>query len=150
MNITRRVDDTLAQQWIDWHVLTIAETHPSKLDTYARLHRRLSSEVIQNFVAQVNKSDTSGSLHPTAPLSALPQRIFAHQPDATGSHILDDLKRLLAAFIEANRRSIHATRVVVDFKHSGTPLAASYISAIEEVFLLRGNGSSIEEVVILI
>lgn len=79
MRITRENQDTTRERWVGWHILTVAEAGFSMLDIYGRLQYGLDIEIISRFAGQVNKRDEAGSLHPTAPISALPKRFFREQ-----------------------------------------------------------------------
>lgn len=149
MKVTRRMQDRDAQQWVGWHILTVAEPSSSMLDVYGQLQRGLSAEAIRNFAAQVNKRDQSGSLHPTAPISAVPRRLFQDQADlAAGSAALEDFKRYITGFIDANQSQIRASKVLVDFHWSRQPPTARYIEVTEESFCLRAQAGPIQELVI--
>ena len=148
MKITRQEQDTNAQRWVDWHILTVAEAGFSMLDIYGRLQRGLDIDVIRTFADKINERDESGSLHPQAPISAVPRRFFRDRADTIDPSIVNDFKRHLSEFIEANRRIIHASRVLVDFHVSPAPVPPRYIEATEEVFYSSEQDRVVEEVVI--
>jgi hypothetical protein len=148
MKITCQQQDTTAQKWVDWHILTVAEAGFSMLDIYGRLNRGLDIDVIRNFADRINKGDESGTLHPRAPISAVPCRFFRDQSDSIDPSVLSDFKRHITEFIEANRRTILASRILVDFHVSPAPVPPRYIEATEEVFRLAGQYTPVAEVVI--
>ena len=148
MNIAREQRDTRPERWQHWHILTVGESGFSMLDVYGRLQRGLNIEVIRRFAAQINENDESGTLHPHAPISAVPCRFFRDQADSVDPAVIRDFKRHIGKFIEANRRTIHATRVLVDFHVSPAPVPLQYIEATEEMFRSAASDSPVEEVVI--
>ena len=133
---------------MDCHILTAGGTGFSMLDIYGRLERGLDIEVIRNFADRINEDDESGTLHPRAPISAVPQRFFRDQSDSIDPSVLNDFKRHITEFIEANRRTILASRILVDFHVSPAPVPPRYIEATEEVFRLTWQDTPVAEVVI--
>lgn len=148
MKITRQQPDTTAERWKAWHILTVAEAGFSMLDIYGRVQRGLDIELIRKFAERINEHDESGSLHPRAPISAVPRRFFRDQADSIDPSVIDDFKRHITEFIEANRRTILASKILVDFHVSPEPVPAQYVEATEEVFRLTGQSSPVAEVVI--
>lgn len=148
MKITRQQQDTATQKWMGWHILTVGEAGFSMLDIYGRLQRGLDIEVIRNFADRINEGDESGTLYPRAPISAVPCRFFRDQSDSIDPSVLNDFKRHITEFIEANRRTILASRILVDFHVSPAPVSPRYIEATEEVFRLTGENTPVTEVVI--
>ena len=148
MKITRQKQDTNTGQWTCWHILTVAEDGFSMLDIYGRLQRGLDIEVIRNFTDRINERDEAGSLHPQAPISAIPRRFFRDQESSTDLMVLNEFKRHISEFLEANRKTIRASRILVDFHVSPAPVPYRYIEATEEILRLSGQDSPIEEVVI--
>lgn len=148
MRITRENQDTTRERWVGWHILTVAEAGFSMLDIYGRLQYGLDIEIISRFAGQVNKRDEAGSLHPTAPISALPKRFFREQEKSLDPTVLSDFRRQVADFISANRSTIHAKKIIVDFHVCSAPVPRRYVDATEEVFRLHQQDDSIQEVVI--
>ena len=148
MKITRQQQDTTFERWRDWHILTVGEAGFSMLDIYGRLQRGLDIEVIRNFVDRINKADESGTLHPQAPISAIPSRFFRGQSDSLDPYVLSDFKRHIDGFLEANRKTIHASSILVDFHVSPAPVAERFVAATEEVFRLTERNGPVLEVVI--
>jgi hypothetical protein len=148
MKITRQKRDTTAQRWTGWHILCVGEAGFSMLDIYGRHQHGLDVDVIRIFANRINERDESGSLHPQAPISAVPRRFFRDQEKSIDLSVLRDFKHCISEFMEANRRTIHASRILVDFHVSPAPVPPHYIEATEEILCLSGQDSSIEEVVI--
>ena len=148
MKITREQPDNDAQRWMDWHILTVGESGFSMLDIYGRLQRDLDIEVIRKFAARINEDDESGTLHPLASISAVPCRFFRGQADSLDPSVMIDFKRHITDFLEANRRTILASRILVDFHVSPSPVPPRYVEATEERFRLAGQDNPVAEVVI--
>jgi hypothetical protein len=148
MNITRKVQDSTPEKWAGWHIITVAEAGFSMLDIYGRHQNGLDIEVIRQFADRVNVQDKVGSLHPRAPISAIPQRFFREQVNSLDPKVLNDFKRQLTEFLGANQGTICARQILVDFHVCPAPVPRSYIDATEEVFRLHEQDESIQEVVI--
>ncbi|MCX7827078.1 MAG: hypothetical protein N2689_16230 [Verrucomicrobiae bacterium] len=148
MKITRQQQDSSPNKWEGWHVLTVAEAGFSMLDVYARHQHGLDIEIVRRFADRLNASNESGSLFPRAPISALPRRFFHDHATSDDPQILSDFRRHISEFLNANRLTIHAKRVLVDFRVSFQPVPEQYLSAVEDVFRSHGPDSGIEEVVI--
>ncbi|MFP4582294.1 MAG: hypothetical protein ACLFN9_02830 [Desulfococcaceae bacterium] len=138
-----------ADQWSGWHILTVAEAGFSMLDIYGRHGHGLNTGTIHQFADQVNRRDEAGSLHPKAPVSALPRRFFREIPENEILNHIDEFKRHVREFIEANRNVIRARRILVDFHVSPAPVPDAYLSAAEQVFRKYADKDEIDNVVIL-
>lgn len=147
MRITREQQDTTANRWVGWHILTVAEAGFSMLDIYGRHQHGLDIEVIRQFADRVNERDEAGSLHPRAPISAVPQRFFREQENRIGPEVVNDLKRHIIEFLAENQRTICAQQILIDFHVSPASVPPRYVAAAEEVVRLHGQ-APIEEVVI--
>jgi hypothetical protein len=147
MKITREKRDPTANRWAGWHILTVAEAGFSMLDVYGRHQHGLDIEVIRQFADRVNERDEAGSLHPLAPISAVPRRFFREQENNSDPAVVHDLKRHIREFLVANRNTIRAQRILIDFHVSSAPVPSRYVDAAEE--MVRSHGQApIEEVVI--
>ena len=108
----------------------------------------LDATIVQQFAADVNWRDEVGSLHPRAPISAIPKRRF-RDPDLTDPEQSSiGLRADLHSFLAANRATIHALRLLVDFRVCADVIPAGYIEAAEEVFRADGQGAGFTEVVL--
>jgi hypothetical protein len=148
MKITRQTQSHGDKAWQGWHILTVAEQGFSMLDCYRSHHKGISDEHIKDFVEGVNGTNKSGTLHPRAPISAVPRHFFRDLAATGDPAVLDEFKRHVRDFLEANVTSIHAKRVLVDFHVSPTPVPPHYLDAAEEVFREQPADSVIDEVVI--
>lgn len=138
-----------AEKWNGWHILTVGEAGFSMLDIYARHGHGLDTGTIHQFADQVNRRDESGSLHPNAPVSALPRRFFRDIAENDIHNHLDEFKRHVREFIEANRKVIHARKILVDFHVSPAPVPDAYLSAAEQLFRKYADDDEIDNVMIL-
>jgi hypothetical protein len=122
------------------HVLTYAEDGFSPLDLHARRFA-IDREHVRAFARAVNDRSDVGSLHPVAPISAVP-RILVR-----GGQDVDALAASISKFFLANRQTIKAPRLVFDFRMPSVPdfaIAALYSAlqaddnpAFEEVLILE-------------
>lgn len=118
------------------------------LNIYGCHQNGLDSEVIRHFADNVNDRDEAGSLHPRAPISALPRRFFREHENSADPTVLSDFKHQVAEFLGANRIAICAQQILVDFHVCPALVPRRYIDATEEVFRLHNQDETIREVVI--
>ena len=118
------------------------------LDIYGRHKHGLDIEIIRQFADKVNCKNEPGSLHPRTPISAFPRWLFRDIEESEISNHIDQFRSYLQQFIQANRTTIHASKVLIDFHVSPQPVPKEYITAIEDVFRENGDGVGIKEVVI--
>ena len=105
------------------HILTVAEAGFSMLDQYGRHGCGLSVEEIRKFADRVNRTGESGSLHPRAPVSAVPRAYLrGEQPPG-------DIARHIEKFLAANSAVIRAARLVIDLRVGPAPVPAEAIAA---------------------
>ena len=120
------------------------------LDIYARHKHRVTSEVIKKFADQINCREESESLYPLAPISAIPRRFFRSIAEEDIPKHLDKFKEHIDEFIEANRKTIRARKILIDFHVSPKPVSEFYLTATEDVFREKINEGEIDEVVLFI
>lgn len=118
------------------------------LDVYGRHWHGLDLQVIEQFAERINQNNESGSLHPRAPISAVPKCFFRDYADSRNPQVLGEFRRHIAEFLDANRTTIHAKQLLVDLHVSDQPVPTQYLDAVEEVLRSQGQESGIEEVVI--
>lgn len=139
VQITLRGQDVPIGRWGDWHVLTVAEAGFSMLDVYGRHHHGLDRDLLQRFDDDVNARDAGGTLHPHAPISALPRRFF-HDPNAAAdTALVAEFARRLEDFLVASRETIRGRRVLVDLHVSPEPVPRPLLEAAREVFAQHGG-----------
>jgi hypothetical protein len=147
MELKLELQDTASNRWAGWHILTVAESGFSMLDIYGRNQHGLDIEVIRQFADRVNARDEAGSLHPIAPISAVPRRFFREHADSNDPAVMNDFRRHILEFLVANQTRIHAQRILIDFHVSPASVPPCYVDATEAVVRLHGQ-HSIQEVVI--
>jgi len=118
------------------------------LDIYGRHKHGLHIEIIKEFADTVNRRDEAGSLHPKAPISALPRRYFREIDESDIPNHITKFRRDFSDFIAANRQTIKAKQVLIDLHVSPRPVAAEYLSVIEEILKEQKDEAGIDEVVI--
>jgi hypothetical protein len=108
----------------------------------------LNIEVIQSFADEVNQRNEAGSLHPKAPISAMPRRYFRELEETEIPNRIEEFRKDLSDFIEANQATIHARRILVDFHVSPQAVPTAYVEATEDVFRGTEASNGIDELVI--
>jgi hypothetical protein len=148
MNLTRQKQAADDPRFQTWHKLVVAEAGFSMLDIYGRHKHGLHIEIIKEFADTVNRRDEAGSLHPKAPISALPRRYFREIDESDIPNHITKFRRDFSDFIAANRQTIKAKQVLIDLHVSPRPVAAEYLSVIEEILKEQKDEAGIDEVVI--
>jgi hypothetical protein len=139
MTITLLSDKDFDASARGYHVLTYAEEGFAPLNIHGQPHG-LSASLLRAFADEVNRKGESGSLHPRAPISAVPRTLIRDRPDHSA------LSARIKDFLRANRQTIQAKRVLCDFR---TPQVKPYVvSAIAEA-MRSAEAQDIEEVIIL-
>jgi len=110
----------------------------------------IDHDTLRRFEEKINATDESGSLHPRAPVSAIPRKFFRYLSESTDERVLADFKRHLEDFIVANNKIIQASKVLVEFHVSPLAVPAHYVDAIEETFRQCPPGGVLREVVIAV
>ena len=118
------------------------------MDIYGRHKHGLDIEVIREFADGINRRNEPGSLHPKAPVSALPRRYFREIEDSDIPNHIEEFRRDFTEFIAANRQTIQAKQVLIDLHVSPRPVAAQYLLAIEEILENQKDEAGIDEVVL--
>lgn len=141
MNITETNNFQQSLKESGYHVLTFAETGFAMLNIYGE-EFGLDRNTIETFSQQVNRNDESGSLHPKAPISAVPRHFIRddNNPDTLSAQIKD--------FLSANQNRIKATKLLFDFRAGVAPFVVSacrsaleseYVNGIDEVVIINEN-----------
>lgn len=123
----------------DLHVLTYAEDGFSPLDFHGR-RLEVSRSILSKFSLTVNLTKETGTLYPTAPISAIPRDCVRDIDDAdlVVGHFLD--------FVNANTLNLRTPRLLLDFS---TPRLPRHVhEAILQVFG-AGTQSGIAEILII-
>jgi hypothetical protein len=98
----------------EYHVLTYAEDGYSPLDIHAR-RLGVNREEVRAFADAVNAHSEVRSLHPSAPISAVPRCLVRER------HNVAELAACISRFLRTNRERIHAKRLVFDFRTPSVP-----------------------------
>jgi hypothetical protein len=149
MKIRYLKQDSSQGNWDGWHLLTVAESGFSVLDHFAR-ELALDGATIHQFADRINATNESGSLHPRAPISAIPCRYLRELAEPENESMMNEFKHHIAEFIEANSKTIHASRILVDLHVSSDPVPAHFVEATTDVFSNFNPGEVLEEVVIAV
>lgn len=122
----------------EFHVLTYAEEGFAPLNLHTE-GLGFDGTILRSFADAVNSRDETGSLHPRAPVSAVPRRLIRDSRDVAA------LAHQIESFLEVNQASIRARRILFDFR---TPTVALFVLlAVEQA--LAGRKSGLDEVVVL-
>jgi hypothetical protein len=138
MNITEVTDTPENMCSGDYHILTFAETGFAVLSHCAE-EFGLGKEVVEQFSDQVNVSDETGSLHPKAPISAIPRHLIRDNDD---SH---KLAGYIREFLDVNQQRIKAKKLIIDFRAGLAPFVAD---ACKNAFNIE-SADSLQEIIIV-
>jgi len=138
LRVSRAKESEVRDKLGQFHVLTYAEDGFSPLDIHAR-RLGVDRELVKSFASAVNKRSSVGSLHPQAPISAVPRELVRDRQD------IDALAASIGEFLRVNRETIKARRLAFDFRTPSVPefTVAALNSAI------RAQESGLEEILIL-
>lgn len=123
----------------EFHVLTYAEDGFSPLDIHSK-QLGVDREQVRAFVEAVNAQVDFGSLHPSAPISAVPRELVRETQNVAA------LTACISSFLRANREKIKARRLVFDFR---TPSVPAFAIAALNVAIQAEGACSLDEVLIL-
>lgn len=125
--------------YLGLHILTYAEEGFSPLGIHGG-KLGFSRDTLDAFVNAVNQANEVGSLHPQAPISAVPRSCIRETTDASL------LLLHLQDFLTANAEHIKAKRLLLDFS---TPRLQPHAQkAIAETFA-GTSANQIEEIIVL-
>ncbi len=122
----------------DYHILTFAETGFAVL-SYCAEQFGLDKELVEQFSEQVNETGETGSLHPKAPISAVPRHLIRENNDA------DKLAGYIREFLEVNQQHIKAKKLLIDFRAGLAP----FVTVACESALNSAAAEAFEEVIIV-
>ena len=124
----------------EFHVVTYAEEGFAPLNIHAE-GTGVEKDELTAFADAVNRRNEAGSLFPRAAISAIPRAMVRGGPSKK------ELCDHIAAFLEANRTSIRAQKIMFDFS---APQVAPFMVAAIESTLAEADCSNLNEVVIVI
>ena len=102
----------------------------------------IDRDTIEEFSDQVNHKNESGSLHPRAPVSAVPRHLIR---DDTNSITL---AKEIEEFLKVNESKIKSTKLLFDFRAGVAPfvvdacnmaLKSPYTNDVDEVVIIHAN-----------
>ena len=134
----RTTQDAIWPRRKAFHVLTYAEGGLAPLSLYAREYG-IDSTTLSDFADDVNRLGEPGSLHPRAPVSAVPRALVRAADDPIA------LCDQIVAFLHANEATIHAGRLLLDFR---TPAVAPFVVTAIELALVSA-APLLDEVVVV-
>ena len=146
MNIDYKNDNEPFETQDGWHLLTVAESGFSMLSGYAG-ECGIDDNDIRAFEERINSNNESGSLHPKAPISAIPNKFFRELSDTTDTMVMNEFKKHIKDFLEANDNSIKSKNLMIDFRVSPSSVPRHYIDATNQV--LRSYRSELLENVVI-
>jgi len=126
-------------QYADHHVLTYAEEGFSPLNMHGE-KCGLDRQHLAAFADGVNERSQVGTLHPSAPITALPRALIRDLDDAF------ELERCIREFLNINGTLFKAQRLIFDFRCPGVP---AFVMAAIDSALQSVDAAAIEEVVII-
>lgn len=136
--IARTTQDAIWPRRKQFHVLTYAEDGLAPLSLHARDYG-IDSTTLSDFADDVNRLGEPGSLHPRAPVSAVPRAMVRAAEDPIA------LRDQIVAFLHANDATVHAKRLLFDFRTPG--VAPFVLVAIEQA--LGAAAPALDEVVVV-
>lgn len=137
--IVRKTQEEIWPNRSQYHVLTYAEEGFSPLNIHAE-PAGIRKEQLSAFAARVNERFETGSLHPAAPISAVPRALVRDMQDV--SALCDQI----IEFLRANNQTIKTTKLICDFR---TPRVSPFVVTAIEAAMRITESSILEEVVIL-
>jgi hypothetical protein len=146
MNIDVRLNDDEYLIGNGTHLLTIAEDGFSCLGCYASDHD-VDDIDTRTFVNKVNTQNESGSLHPIAPISAIPNKYFRELSDIHDADVINEFKEHIKEFLKTNDTVIKSKNLIIDFRIAPAPVPSQYIDALVQALQTYPN-SIIDEVII--
>jgi len=139
MRIFRKSQTDIWPARCDYHVLTYAEEGFAPLNIHAASFGIEKHQLVA-FADRVNQRFETGSLHPRAPISAVPRALIRDGQDANA------LTNYIAEFLRANVETIKASKLICDFR---TPSVPSFVVAAIEAAMEGADASMLQEVVII-
>ena len=123
----------------EFHVLTYAEEGFAPLNEHTKSFG-IEKENLVSFADEINARNESGSLHPLAPVSAVPRALLRDQKDANA------LSLCIEEFYKINAFRIHAKKVLLDFR---TPNVERFVQRAVEMSLRSEEVNFIDELIVI-
>lgn len=129
-----------------WHILTVADPGFSALTIYGEEYG-LDRMAIDEFIDKVNHTNQTGSLHPKAPLSAIPCKYVRELSNSSDQHVFDEFISHINEFLSSNSKVIKSENLAIDLRVSPSPISQQYIDATVEA-LRAYKGKLLKNVII--
>lgn len=123
----------------EYHVLTYAEEGFAPLNIHTR-DSKLTKKQLAAFTTVVNNRNETGSLYPSAAVSAVPRALIRDLQNVSA------LRQHIEEFFRANAKSIHAKKLLLDFR---TPSVQRFVVAAINEALACPEAAFIDEIVIV-
>jgi hypothetical protein len=151
MKISRQNLDFDLEKWRDWHVIVIAKPlyGKSALDYYGRFMHGVDNEILKEFATQVNENFETRTLYPKAPVSVIPERYMYFLESTDLKTWLKDFWRNMKEFVELNRTTIHARKILVDLHRDSAPVPDFFLVAVERSFAEYFAEDEVDEIVLM-
>jgi len=129
-----------------WHFLTVADPGFSALTSFAEEYG-IDRMLMDEFIDKVNNTNQTGSLHPNAPLSAIPCKYIRELSNSSDQYVLDEFKSHIDEFLSSNSKVIKSENLAIDLRVSPSPIPQQYIDATVEA-LKAYKGKLLKKVII--
>lgn len=121
-----------------FHLLTFAETGFAVLSVCAE-EFGIESNLIEEFSKKVNQKNEIGSMHPKAPISAIPRHCIRDDFDSV------TLAEQIRGFLTVNKDQIKAKKLLIDFSAGVAPFTVDAC----RVALTNVDAEFLDEVIII-
>lgn len=122
----------------DYHILTYAEEGFAPLNMHGQQFC-IRKDVLVGFADSVNKRNETGSLHPLAPISAVPRTLIRDELSA------DKLVQSIIDFFRVNQTAFQVKNIFCNF---AKPKLETFVLDAIQLALLSREGSQLAEVAI--
>lgn len=147
MNIVINKSNEPFEKQEGWHILTVAESGFSMLSAYAADQYGVEDLKIRQFEECINNTNEAGSLHPVAPISAIPCKYARELSDSKDPVVLKEFETHIEEFLAANLKTIKSKNIVIDLRVSPSSVPEQYIDATRKV-LKAYRGEMLKDVII--
>ena len=134
------------QAWRSWHILVVAEDGFSMLDAYTRFLFDFNRPY--EFSEEVNQRNEVGTLHPSVPISAVPEKYFKPASNDVSSALLMEFSVLMTNFFGHGLAKIMPERLLVDLHTSGKSVDPAYLDSLEHCLRFSTLPATLEEIVL--
>lgn len=146
MNIEINHYDKLFRPIDNWHMLAVAEGF-SAFNASAECDYGVDTGTVGQLIYDINMRNVCMTLHPKAPLSAIPCKFFRKLSHSTDPAVINEFKSLIKEFLALNSKTIKARNLIINFQISHSRVPHQYIDATCEV-LKAYKGKILKDVVI--